>query len=461
MKRRYYKGLTLLAGCVVASAMFGSANYAYAAPTEKHFPLSLTEESQDVVWMGTLENARVSKMAEENGYRDMRDVSANDKKTTLYSDDFNEILSEMPATKRISKALYFSDTEENLLDLQTKNRLVGSRVIANVATYVNVREEPSTSATIVGRFSNNNVGVVYEDKGEWVYIVSGNVAGYVVKDFLLTGDAAEKRIASLYQPKVKVISNILNVRAGAGTGFEQIDTFTFGKTVDFVEDFGEWIKISYNDGASIGFVSKQFVSVSGLPDSGETMQEVNERIAEEDRQARLAREAAEEKKRREEERIAEDIRKAKEALENDKQQALNGVDENGDPIEVDEKEALVRRVIETAMTALGKPYIWGGVDYSKGVDCSGLVYTAYLKNGIKLPRVSRDMAKSGALKSVSPDLDHLKPGDLIFYHDLKTGIIDHVAMYVGNGKIIHSADYGVVIYDYNYRRPHSAKRVIY
>ncbi len=83
----------------------------------------------------------------------------------------------------------------------------------------------------------------------------------------------------------------------------------------------------------------------------------------------------------------------------------------------------VSNIIKTAKTFEGTKYKFGGTT-KKGMDCSGLVYVAYGKEGIKLPRVSRDMAKQG--KSVS--LKKVAKGDLIFF---KTGKSKNRVNHVG------------------------------
>ena len=82
------------------------------------------------------------------------------------------------------------------------------------------------------------------------------------------------------------------------------------------------------------------------------------------------------------------------------------------------------RIILQAETYLGTPYTFGGTT-SKGMDCSGLVYTAFLKEDILLPRVSRDMAKRG--KPVA--LSKIKEGDLVFFRTNKNSRqINHVGL---------------------------------
>lgn len=84
---------------------------------------------------------------------------------------------------------------------------------------------------------------------------------------------------------------------------------------------------------------------------------------------------------------------------------------------------------------IGTPYVWGGNDLKKGVDCSGLVTQVYAKFGIALPRTTYNMIGQG--KGVG--MDALQVGDLIFFDtDRATGGPDHVGIYLGNGKFIHA-----------------------
>ena len=62
---------------------------------------------------------------------------------------------------------------------------------------------------------------------------------------------------------------------------------------------------------------------------------------------------------------------------------------------------------------------------------------------------------------MTPNLSNLQPGDLIFYGD-SSGRVDHVAMYIGNGKVVHASNYreGIKISSYNYRTPINARRIV-
>lgn len=100
------------------------------------------------------------------------------------------------------------------------------------------------------------------------------------------------------------------------------------------------------------------------------------------------------------------------------------------------------RIIETAKTFLGVPYLWGGTSF-KGVDCSGLAKSAYFLNGYMLLRNASQQYKTGEPVDVSEGLDNLEPADLVFFGSEATAErperITHVAIYMGGGKIIHSS----------------------
>jgi len=97
-------------------------------------------------------------------------------------------------------------------------------------------------------------------------------------------------------------------------------------------------------------------------------------------------------------------------------------------------------VVRTAIDALGTPYQWGGTA-ANGFDCSGLIQYAYAQHGIRLPRMSRDQATSGA--EVPPVVEALKPGDILLFAARPGGGVTHVGMYVGEQKFIHSSSTGV------------------
>ncbi len=104
-----------------------------------------------------------------------------------------------------------------------------------------------------------------------------------------------------------------------------------------------------------------------------------------------------------------------------------------------EAASLRARVVETALDVMGAPYRWGGSD-GNGFDCSGLIHYAYEGQGLILPRVSRDQARTGM--AVDRSVAALLPGDILGFSVERAGVT-HVGLYVGDGMFIHSATGGV------------------
>jgi cell wall-associated NlpC family hydrolase len=93
------------------------------------------------------------------------------------------------------------------------------------------------------------------------------------------------------------------------------------------------------------------------------------------------------------------------------------------------------RILRTADAYVGVPYVWGG-NTPKGFDCSGFTKYVFAKSGITLPRTSREQVRAGS--AVAADFRALRPGDLMMFAEPGEAI-SHVAIYVGNGRIIHAS----------------------
>jgi peptidoglycan DL-endopeptidase CwlO len=98
--------------------------------------------------------------------------------------------------------------------------------------------------------------------------------------------------------------------------------------------------------------------------------------------------------------------------------------------------AVAARVLQTADQYVGVPYTWGGNTPGSGFDCSGFTKYVFAKQGISLPRTAREQARVG--QGVALDFGELLPGDLLMFAEPDEAI-SHVAIYVGDGRIIHSS----------------------
>ena len=100
----------------------------------------------------------------------------------------------------------------------------------------------------------------------------------------------------------------------------------------------------------------------------------------------------------------------------------------------------VTAFLRAALSRVGLPYVWGAAG-PNAFDCSGLVQWSFAQAGVVMPRVAADQARTGPSVTVS----QLTPGDLLFYHTDPTapGYISHVAIYLGNGKMIQAPQPGM------------------
>ena len=114
-------------------------------------------------------------------------------------------------------------------------------------------------------------------------------------------------------------------------------------------------------------------------------------------------------------------------------------------------------VIAAGERYLGVPYLWGGTDPAKGLDCSGFVQRVFADLGVRLPRVSVDQSKAG---TAVPSLAEARPGDLVFWHG-DGSRPNHIGIYAGNNRMLVAPRTGdVVRYQELSRTPHEIRRVI-
>jgi hypothetical protein len=116
-------------------------------------------------------------------------------------------------------------------------------------------------------------------------------------------------------------------------------------------------------------------------------------------------------------------------------------------------------VVADAMKYLGVPYLWGGTDPSKGLDCSGLTQRVYADMGISLPRTAAQQATTGTAVA---SLAQAQPGDLVFfdYGGSTAPGIDHVGIYIGNGKMIAAPQEGESVQVQSVGKPTLIRRIL-
>ena len=308
------------------------------------------------------------------------------------------------ASAGVGSVLTTTQTEEQLILLAETSHgaFYGYTNIGIAHTesgYLNVRAEASTSGKLVGKMACNAACEVLDTVDGWAHITSGEVEGYVSLDYLTTG--AEARMLARDLVETVAVSNVdgLNVREEPSTESSILTQIAKGEEMEYVETLDTgWIKLSI-DGED-AYVSADYVSVEEKLNTAITMSEL-----------------------------------------------LYGQGVS------DVRVSLV----EYAKQFLGNPYVWGGTSLTKGCDCSGFVLSVYKHYGVTLSHHSGSQANEGTKISYS----ELQPGDLIFYGNSR-GTINHVAIYIGGGQIIHASSpkTGIKISKYNYRTPLKYVRIL-
>ena len=284
--------------------------------------------------------------------------------------------------------------------------------IADVDTNLMVRSGPGEDYKLLGKLPKNGGCEIVEDsKDGWTKISSGKVTGYVKSEYLVTGTDATQLAKKVGSYIATANTGGLRVRKDPTTDAEVIDQIAQGEDLIVLdskiftddEEHGKWVKISLDsddsEDGTVAYVAKEYVDLSFQLSKAVSIEEL---------------------------------------------QYGSGV------------SSLRVQLISLAKNYLGEAYVWGGTTLGVGVDCSGFTQALYRKMGIYIPRDSRSQARGGSSISASD----LRPGDLVFYGS--SSYISHVAMYIGNGQIIHASNRrdGIKISNMYYRSPVKFARYI-
>lgn len=303
--------------------------------------------------------------------------------------------------------------------------------VAKVNDYVNVRKKPDEESDILGKLYKDCVATVLKEKDGWYKISSGNVEGYVKKEFVVVGD--EELVEHVGTRLAVVETQTLRVRKKASEDAEIVTLVGEGEELDVISEKKEdWIKVDTQDGE--GYVSQEYVSIITEFKYAESKQEEERRLAAEEarRQAEAAAQAAA-----------------------NGQQSTGSSSSSSSSSSYSESTSTSRTgqsVVNYAMQFVGNPYVWGGTSLTNGADCSGFVMSVYAHFGKSLPHSSAALRNVG--RAVSPS-EGLQPGDIICYSG-------HVAIYTGNGGIVHASSRKTGIKtspSYNYRNVVAIRRI--
>lgn len=305
-------------------------------------------------------------------------------------------------------------------------------VIAKVNNYVNVRSMPSEEGEIVGKLYDKSVGEYLGEENGWYQITSGNCKGYVKAEYCVVGEEAQKLAREVGTTFAVVNTTTLKVRKEASTESSVLGLVPLGDELVVKEELDGWVKISIEEGE--GYVSKDYVDLRTDFVHAESREEEKARLEKEE-------------KAREEARKAAEAAAAKKQASNQAQveQAQNIVASSAG-------SEMGKAVIDFATQFVGNPYVWGGTSLTNGADCSGFVMSVYANFGVSLPHSSAALRSQGY--GVEGGLANAQSGDIICYSG-------HVALYIGDGKIVHASTSktGIIISNAAYREILAVRRI--
>lgn len=283
-------------------------------------------------------------------------------------------------------------------------------VISKVTNYLNIRSTPKDegNSNIIGKFPGKAAGEILETTDGWYKIQSGKITGYVTADpqYTATGDEARELAMNAASLMAIVNTDKLNVRKEPSTESSIWTQISKEDRYSVIQQMDGWVQIELDAGEEEG----DLAYIATRDNNVEVRYALEEAIK------------------------------------------FSPVEEK-----INQEASLRSKIVNYAVQFVGNPYVWGGTSLTKGADCSGFTQSVLRNFGVSIPRVSRDQARSGrAVKS-----SEMRPGDLVFYTNSK-GTVNHVAMYIGNGQVVHAASKrsGIKISTWNYRNPAGIRNVI-
>lgn len=260
-----------------------------------------------------------------------------------------------------------------------------------------------------------------------------------------------------------ISSGNLNIRQEASTDSEVVGILTNHNACELLEDAGDWYKVT--SGKVTGYVSKQYLVIG----------DEAEAIAEQEIKTVATVNTETLNVRAEKSTEAEVLSQ----VGNSEAFTVNSVADGWVEISVDDSVGYISQdyvtlaqalptaktieqvkygdgvsdvrasVVSYALQFVGNRYVWGGTSLENGVDCSGFTMRILGKYGISLPHSSKAQPSYGTKISAS----EAKPGDLFFYGSGRS--ISHVAIYIGNGQIVHASNKrdGIKVSNAYYRNP--------
>ena len=325
-----------------------------------------------------------------------------------------------------------------------ENRTVNAGVALGLTEAADATELLTAGVTSALTYYGADVSVAQNDSNVVTASAQGAQVGNTAQETEQANEASQTptaaQICGYTNLGMSVISSgNLNIRQEASTDSEVIGILTNHNACELLEDAGEWYKVT--SGKVTGYVNKQYL-VTGDEAEAIAEQEIKT-VATVNTETLNVR-----------------AEKSTEAavlsqVGNSEAFTVNSVADGWVEISVDDSVGYISQDYVTLAQALPtaktieQVNVWGGTSLEKGVDCSGFTMRILGKYGISLPHSSRAQPSYGTKISAS----EAKPGDLFFYGGGRS--ISHVAIYIGNGQIVHASNKrdGIKVSNAYYRNP--------
>lgn len=301
-----------------------------------------------------------------------------------------------------------------------------NKLMANVTDYMNIRSEADETSEVVGKLPQGAVAEVLEQGDVWTKIESGSVTGYVKNEYVLFGDDAGDYAEANCDKIATVTTTTLKVREEATADSTCLTMIPEGETYEVLDTAEGWTKLLISEEFS-GYVANEYITLD---------YDLGTAISKEEEEAAAARQA----------------RQQAAVQQSAVPQAAASA-----PVESGPVSGTRTDVVNYALQFVGNPYVYGGSSLTNGTDCSGFTMSVFAHFGYQLNRSSRDQIYNGT----NIGIYEVQPGDLLFYNN-GGSTIGHVALYIGDGKIVHASTpkTGIIVSNAYYQTPCGATRIL-
>lgn len=234
--------ITCLAGC-----FFLANPYAPVVEEQQSYERSVANAG-NILEVGILENKTSTDSVNLNGSREVAGLAA------VIS---GELELKEEAVQESAKAKS-ADTKSTKTEAAKEENIT---LTAKVENSLNIRKKPNKDADVKGKLFRGCTGEVLRKKGNWYMINSGNVTGWVHKDYVLTGKKAEQYLEKVDPSVATVTAKTLNLRAKASTDADVVSVLKKGSKFMVLSQGKEWVKIRYTTDLE-GYVSAEYVKVA-------------------------------------------------------------------------------------------------------------------------------------------------------------------------------------------------------